>query len=202
VLAGGDQKGSPHPAQPPALDKSVEQIAEAARKSVVVITYAGRDGKRQGLGTGFIISADGLIATNFHVLGEARPITVQLADDRRFDVTSVHASDRAADLGVVRIEAKGLVPLPLGDSSGLKEGQAIVALGNPRGLTNSVVSGVISARRQVEGRPMIQVALPIEPGNSGGPLLDRQGRVQGILTMKSVVTNTLGFAVPIDVRKP
>jgi regulator of sirC expression with transglutaminase-like and TPR domain len=186
----------------PVADKSVEQIAEGTRKSVVVITFAGRDGKRQGLGTGFIISPDGLIATNLHVLGEARPITVQLADGKHYNVASIHASDRSADLAIVRIDAKGLVALDLGNSDQLKEGQAIVALGNPRGLAGSVVAGVLSARRQVEGRPMLQVALPIEPGNSGGPVLDLHGRVQGILTMKSAVTNNLGFAMPINALKP
>jgi regulator of sirC expression with transglutaminase-like and TPR domain len=182
--------------------KSVEQIAEAGRKSVVVITFTDRDGKRLGLGTGFVVAADGLIATNLHVLGEARPIAVQLADGKRYDVTSVHASDRALDLALIRIDAKNLKPLELGDSDTLKQGQAVVALGNPQGLEHSVVSGVVSAKRAVEDRPMIQVAIPIESGNSGGPLLDMHGRVQGIITMKSQVTPNLGFAMPINALKP
>jgi regulator of sirC expression with transglutaminase-like and TPR domain len=197
-----DDKKLATPIRQTAADKSVEQIAASARNSIVVITFVGRDGKRQGLGTGFVISSDGLIATNLHVLGEARPITVQLADGKRHEVTSIHASDRAADLAIVHIDAKDLTPLLLGDSDKLKEGQAIVALGNPRGLANSVVAGVVSARRQLDGRSMIQVAMPIEPGNSGGPVLDLQGRVQGILTMKSAVTNNLGFAMPINALKP
>src|SRR5438128_1936746 len=175
---------------------AVEEVAAAAQKSVVVITFAGRDGKRQGLGTGFVVAPDGLIATNLHVLGEGRPVAVQLADGRRFDVTSVHASDRSLDLALIRIDAKDLPPLPLGDSDKLKSGQAVVALGNPHGLTHSVVAGVVSGRREIEGRPMIQLAVPIEQGNSGGPVLDLQGRVQGIVTMKSQVTANLGFAVP------
>src|SRR5260370_42017210 len=73
--------------------KSVEQVADAARKSIVVVSFAGRDGKRQGLGTGFVVGADGLIATNLHVLGEARPVSVETADGKRYEVTSVHASD-------------------------------------------------------------------------------------------------------------
>jgi len=183
--------------------KSVEQVAETARKSVVVVTFSGRDGKRQGLGTGFVIAADGLIATNFHVLGEARPIKVQLADGKTYDVTSVHASERALDLAVIRIDAKNLVPLELADSDRLKDGQAIVAVGNPLGLTHSVVSGVVSsAKREIDGRPMIQLAIPIEPGNSGGPLLDMYGKVHGILTMKSLLSQNVGFAVPINLLKP
>jgi len=80
-------------------------------------------------------------------------------------------------------------------------GQAVVALGNPLGLTYSVVSGVVSGIREVEGRPMIQLAIPIEPGNSGGPVVDMQGRVQGIITLKSALTANLGFAMPVNALK-
>src|SRR5262249_17846748 len=128
-------------AEPPAA-RPVEQLAESVRPSVAVILYTGRDGAPHGLGTGFIISADGLIATNLHVIGEARPITVQLADGKRYDVTSVHATDRNADLAVVRVDARDLPALPLGDSDSLKQGQAVVAVGNPQGLQHSVVAGV------------------------------------------------------------
>ncbi len=182
--------------------KTVEQLTEAVRQSVVVITAPGRDGKRQGLGSGFVVSADGLIATNLHVIGEGRPITVQTADGRRYDVTAIHASDRAADLALVRIDAKGLTPLELADSDELKQGQAVVGVGNPRGLAHSVVSGVVSGTRDIDGRKMIQIAIPIEQGNSGGPLLDMRGRVHGVLTMKSLVTANLGFAMPSNSLKP
>ncbi|HJT78350.1 MAG TPA: trypsin-like peptidase domain-containing protein, partial [Gemmataceae bacterium] len=187
-------------ADPPA--KTVEQLTEAAQKSVAVVLYTGRDGKQQGLGTGFVVAPDGLIATNLHVIGEARPVTVQLADGKRYEATEVYATDRAADLAVVRIPAKNLPALELGDSDALKQGQAVVALGNPRGLEHSVVSGVVSGRRDIDGRSMIQLAIPIEPGNSGGPLLDMQGRVRGILTLKSLVTENLGFATPVNALKP
>lgn len=188
------------PPTEPAPDKAVERLAESARRSVAVITVTGRDGRRQGIGTGFVV-ADGLVATNLHVIGEARPIEVRFADRRQFKVTAVHASDRTLDLALLRIDAKDLTPLPLGDSEQLKQGQAVVVMGNPRGLTHSVVSGVVSGRREIEGRPMIQLAVPIEQGNSGGPVLDLQGRVQGIVTMKSQVTANLGFAVPVNTLK-
>src|SRR5438445_5615774 len=93
--------------------QTVEQIAETARKSVVVITFSGRDGKRQGLGTGFVVGADGLIATNLHVLGEGRPLGVETADCKRHDVTSIHASDHSLDLALIRFNAKDLPPLEL-----------------------------------------------------------------------------------------
>jgi regulator of sirC expression with transglutaminase-like and TPR domain len=188
----------PKAAEPPT--RTVEQLAEQVRPSIVVVTVAGRDGKQHGLGTGFVVG-DGLIATNLHVIGEARPIGVEMADGKKFDVTAVHATDRAADLAVIRINAPNLTPLPLGDSDTLKDGEPIMAMGNPQGLKHSVVSGVVSGKRVLDGRPMIQLAIPIEQGNSGGPMLDMQGRVHGILTIKSLVTPNLGFAVPVTSLK-
>ena len=181
---------------------SVEELAALAKKSVVVVTFNGRDGQRQGLGAGFILSDNGLIATNLHVIGEARPIRVKLHDGREFDVTSVHATERSQDLAILKIEAENLPTLPLGNSDDLQEGQAVVAIGNPLGLERSVVSGVLSGRREIDGRSMLQIALPIERGNSGGPLLDMQGRVHGLLTLKSLQTKNLGFAIAVNSLKP
>src|SRR5262249_35414135 len=158
-------------------EQTVEQIAERCRKSVVVVTSDGRDG-RQGVGTGFVVASDGLIATNLHVIGEGRAVTVEFADGKKFNVTAIHATDRGADLALIRIDAKSLPELELGDSEKVKDGQDVVALGNPQGLKHSVVSGVVSGRRTFDGRSMIQLAMPVEPGNSGGPLVDRLGRVQ------------------------
>ncbi len=186
----------------PTASVSVEELVDAVRKSIVVITYSGRDGKREGLGTGFVVAPDGLIATNLHVIGEARPISVETNDGRRHEVAAIHASDRMADLALLRIAAEGLTPLELADSDSLKQGQPVVAVGNPHGLTHSVVTGVVSGEREIDGRKMIQLAIPIEPGNSGGPLMDMQGRVYGLLTMKSAVTANLGFAVPSNRLKP
>lgn len=181
---------------------TVEAIAEKAKASIASVRFLGRDGDPQGLGTGFVIDPAGLIATNLHVIGEARPISVQLADGRKFDVVAVHATERAQDLAILKIDAQNLTPLPLGNSDQLREGQAVVAIGNPLGLERSVVAGVLSARREIDSRMMLQVAIPIERGNSGGPLLDRQGRVHGIMTLKSQQAPNLGFAVPINALKP
>ncbi len=181
---------------------SVEEVAQKVRPSIVVITVAGREGRRESLGTGFFVSADGLIATNYHVIGEGRPISVETADGKQYEATEVHASDRQADLAIVRIAARGMPPVALASSQAVADGQAVVAIGNPRGLRHSVVAGVVSSRREIDGRPMLQVAIPIEPGNSGGPLLDMHGRALGILTIKSLVTPNLGFAIAVDALKP
>ena len=185
-----------------AMDKTVQELAAHVKKSVVVVTFRGRDGERQGLGAGFIIDPSGLIATNLHVIGEARPISVELHDGRKFDVTAIQATERSQDLAILKIDARELPALPLGNSDELQDGQPIVAIGNPVGLERSVVAGVLSGRRDIEGRAMLQIALPIERGNSGGPMLDMQGRVHGLLTLKSLKTENLGFAIPINALKP
>lgn len=181
-------------------EKTIEALTAQARKSVVVINVADREGKKTGLGSGFVIGK-GLIATNLHVVGQARPIHIETADGKKHDVLAIHASDRKNDLAIVQIKDESLPILALGDASKVREGQSVVALGNPQGLKLSVVAGVISGIRDIDGRSMLQIAIPVERGNSGGPLLDRQGRVLGIITMKSLVTENLGFAVSIHALK-
>ncbi len=182
--------------------RDVSELAARALESVVVITFSGRDGKQEGLGSGFILTADGLIATNMHVIGEARPITVKLRDGRTFPVTKIEASDRHLDLAVLKIEATDLPAIALGDSDVAAQGNSVLALGNPQGLRNSVVAGLLSGKQEIEGQTMLQLAMPIEQGNSGGPLIDLDGKVLGIVTLKSLVTDNLGFAVPINALKP
>jgi serine protease Do len=182
-------------------EKTVEQLAEQVRKSVVVVTTPGRDNKRGGLGTGFVVG-EGLIATNFHVIGEGRAIGIETADGKKYEATAVHAFDRAMDLALLKVETKGLPVLSLADSDKLKDGQALVAVGNPQGLKHSVVSGVLSGKREIDGRPLLQLAMPVEQGNSGGPVVDKEGRVVGVITMKSAVTENLGFAVSVNRLKP
>lgn len=181
---------------------SLTALAARVRKSVMVITHTSRDGKETGLGTGFVISADGLIATNMHVIGEGRPIGVQAADGTTYEVTAIHAAEPSADLAIIRVKADSLTPLELGDSSKLEQGERVVAVGNPLGYRHSVVEGIISGRREFDKVPMFQLAIPIERGNSGGPLLDLEGRVFGILTLKSAVEQSVGFAVEINALKP
>jgi regulator of sirC expression with transglutaminase-like and TPR domain len=192
---------APGPARPATETNSVEALTAGARESIVVVTQFGRDQKEEGVGAGFVISDDGLVATSLHVIGEGRPIRVRLAGGRLVEATEVFASDRKLDLAIIRVDAGKLRPLRLGDSDKLKQGAPVVAIGNPLGLEHSVVQGVLSARREFEGIEMLQLAIPIEPGNSGGPLLDLQGRVHGILTLKSAMTPNLGFAMPVNLLK-
>jgi regulator of sirC expression with transglutaminase-like and TPR domain len=179
---------------------SVADLAEEVRASLVKITQEGRRGT-DGLGTGFVISEDGLIATNLHVIGEARRLLIETADGDVEEVTEVHATDSDLDLAILRVKRTDLPVLELGDSDAIRQGDPIIAMGNPEGLAFSVVEGVISAMREIDSIPMIQVAIPIEQGNSGGPILDPTGNVLGLVTLKSLKTDNLGFAMPVNELK-
>lgn len=186
----------------------IKTLTDKVRPSLVTVRQIGRDGKTRGTGSGFFISTDGLVATNLHVIGEGRPIEIETAAGERFEAIEVHASDRRYDLAIVRLDAKGKTfpPLVIGDSAIVAQGDFVAGFGTPQGLSFSVVPGVISAIRQLdadflgEGEtpdfPLLQLAMPIEQGNSGGPVVGLDGQVLGIVTLKHRVTENLGFAVP------
>ena len=130
------------PDEPQSL--SAEALAAQAAKSLVVIRSTDRTGGELGLGTGFVISSDGLIATAWHVIGDGREIRVELADGRSLPVTAVHASSSQMDLAIVRVSQLDLPPLTLSLEGRTPQGREIVALGHPEGFRNAIVSGVIS----------------------------------------------------------
>jgi serine protease Do len=163
----------------------------------------------RGIGSGFIISPDGYILTNTHVVNNASKITVKLTDRREFD-GKVIGSDEKTDVAVIKINAKGDLPVVrLGDSSKLRPGQWVLAIGSPFGFENSVTAGVVSAlaRGNVgEGGngyvPFIQTDVAVNPGNSGGPLFNLAGEVVGInsqIYSRSGGYEGISFAIPIDV---
>jgi len=187
---------TPSPASEPLAGKGDDEgLVRQIRESVVVIRTSNRTGESFGVGSGFVVDSRGLIATNFHVIGEGRPFTIHLAGGRELKPTDIVAADRKKDLAVIRVDADDLPALELGDSDSVRPGQSVLAVGNPLGFDFSVAKGVIAERRELDGRPMLQVAMPIEPGNSGSPLVDEGGRVVGIIAIKQ--TASLGFAVPV-----
>ena len=150
---------------------SVFELANQVKPSIVVIESVDRIGREGGRGTGFVVSSDGLIATNFHVIGEHRSFQVRFANGDSYQPTSIVAIDRARDLALFKIDAKDLPVLPLGKSDELSLGETILFIGNPLGYSFSVSRGVVAAIRELEfgdGKPMVQVAVPIEPGGKSG----------------------------------
>ena len=182
--------------------KDFKNLASLIKPSVVVIESVDRNGYEGGRGTGFVVREDGIIAPNFHVIGEHRDFSIRFSDGRTFRPQSILAIDRDRDLALVKIDAKKLPVLKLGNSRELIPGQAILSIVNPLGYEHSVSRGVVAAIRELEfgdGRPMVQVAIPIEPGSSGSPALDLSGNVVAILSIKS--GGAMGFGVPVNELK-
>ncbi len=180
------------------LPKDIALMAKKIRPSIVVVTQEGREGITVGTGTGFVISENGLIATCAHVIGESRLIKVRFDDGNEYKVEQIFASDRKLDLAILKINAKDLKPLQVEKNQISEQGAEVIAMGNPQGLEFSIVRGIISGIRKIDNQSLIQIAIPIEPGNSGGPLMNDKGNVCGILNMKSAITENLGFAIPIE----
>src|SRR5581483_1466160 len=168
----------------------------------------GRDApefRTQGLGSGFIISADGYILTNAHVVAGVDTVTVRFADAQREYEAKVIGIDRRTDVALLKIAAKGLPVVEIGKSSDLHAGDWVAAIGSPFGFTNTITAGIVSATGRTlpdeSFVPFIQTDVPVNPGNSRGPLLDTRGRVVGINSM--IYSQTGGymgvsFAIPIE----
>jgi serine protease Do len=164
-----------------------------------------REFETQSTGSGFIISADGYIVTNAHVVDDANEVTVRLSDKREF-VAKVVGSDMRTDVSLLKIDAKDLPRVVIGDPDKLKVGEWVVAIGKPFGLENTMTAGIVSAKGrdlpQENLVPFIQTDVAINPGNSGGPLFNMKGEVIGINSLIYSRTGGymgLAFAVPIDV---
>ncbi len=156
----------------------------------------------RGVGSGFILSADGFIMTNAHVVDGADEMIVTLTDKREFKARLVGA-DKRTDVAVVKIEASGLPAVKIGDVNRLKVGEWVMAIGSPFGLENSVTAGIVSAKQRDTGDylPFIQTDVAINPGNSGGPLINMRGEVVGInsqIYSRSGGYMGIAFAIPID----
>ena len=204
------------PATPASEDEvdgalSLQEIYKKCIGSVVSITASAQSGKSSG--TGIILSADGYLITNHHVIENAQVIAVQTSDDRQFQA-SIIGSDEASDLAVLKVESDDLQPAEFGDSGKLAVGDRVVAIGDPLGaqLRGTMTSGIVSAINrdlEVNDRTMtlIQTDAALNNGNSGGPLINCYGQVIGINTMKlrsyySTTAEGLGFAIPMAVAKP
>ncbi len=201
------------------LNQAMIRLAKSLRPAVVQIDVSGEKGNEQDLppdhppvppgerprvGSGIILTADGFILTNQHVIEQAGEIEIHLMDDRKFPATVV-GKDARTDLALLKVNASGLPVLPLGDSDKLEVGELVLAIGNPFGLEHSVSLGIVSRKGRALGSAgtftdYIQTDASVNPGNSGGPLLNLRGEVIGINT--AVIPNRqVAFAIPINLAK-
>jgi len=178
-----------------AAQENAERIFALASQSVVSINGTTADGGRVS-GSGFVVSADGIVVTNLHVLKGLREFGVTLPDGDVYDDVAIRAIDQRRDLAIIKLPAVSLRSLRLGDSDAVHVGQRVLLIGNPKGLTRSASAGIVSAIREMDGYKVIQTDAASNPGNSGGPMLNDRGEVIGILTFKLSGSENLNFAVP------
>lgn len=193
-----------------AYSRAVTKVVDTVGPAVVSIVVGGRSSRQSepgGAGSGFVIAPDGYILTNSHVVQNIKQVSAVFTDGSQRKATLV-GNDPATDLAVVRASGSGLDYATLGDSDVLRAGQLVIAMGNPLGFQSTVSTGVVSALgralRSQQGRMIeniIQHTAPLNPGNSGGPLLDSRGHVVGINTAIIAMAQGIGFSVPANTAK-
>jgi hypothetical protein len=185
---------------PQARQRTVAEVVTSAGDAVVQVVVSDSAGNETALGSGFFVSGDGRIVTNYHVIKGAHSAIVQLPNGSFFPVQGVLGVDADKDLAVLKVPGRNLPFLDLGTIGDLHVGDHVVAIGSPLGLEGTVSDGIISAFRDVEGKSWIQTTAPASLGNSGGPLLDMQGNVVGVITwgVNLQLGQNLNFAAPVN----
>lgn len=195
--AAAPNSDAPRPTEP--ARSSLRTPAEIAARSTPSVVSVRTE---QSLGTGFVVSPDGLIATNLHVIAGNSEITVTLSDHREFQVVEIWNGDRQRDLVIMRIQAKKLPVIPLGNSDEMHPGDAVVAIGHPLGLEDTVSNGLVSAVRKLDkSLTVLQISAPIAPGSSGGPIFNDHGEVIGVATAIMLGGQNINFGVPVSYLK-
>jgi hypothetical protein len=183
----------------PLLLADFDPAAIAKKTLPAVVTVKARLAGGDRAASGFIVDSSGTLVTNLHVIRGATALAVRTAGGEVYDDVRVRAVDERRDLAVLQVAAFGLPTVPLGDSDSLQPGQRVLVVGNPLGvLEGSVSTGVVSGVREMDGYKVVQTDASVNPGNSGGPMVDDGGRVIGVVTFKLVNAENLNFAVPIN----
>jgi S1-C subfamily serine protease len=190
-------------AQSVPVSKDIPSIAKAANGSIVSIVMSDKEGKPLGQGSGFVVSTDGSIITNYHVIAEGVSAVAKFPDGAFYLIDGVVASDKDRDVAIVKAQGHNFRPLKLGNSDRVQVGEEVVAIGNPLSLESTVSNGIVSGVRSIkkEGTNYLQITAPISPGSSGGPLFNMSGEVVGITTMYLKDGENLNFAIPINGAK-
>ncbi|EYF06859.1 S1C family serine protease [Chondromyces apiculatus] len=197
------------------VERTPAELFQKLSPAVVTIFVLGAEGQRTGSGTGFFIDREGTLVTNHHVIKEARRLRLKLKSGATYEQVDLLSDIAESDLALLRVDLakpsndagapEAPEPLPLGDSEKVVVGEHAVSIGNPLGLEHTLTDGLISSRRVYEGRPWIQMSVPISPGNSGGPVFNMRGEVIGISTATlsgpfSPAQN-LNLAIPVNELK-
>jgi S1-C subfamily serine protease len=182
----------------------ISAIAREAHGAVVSILMLDKEEHPVAQGSGFLISKDGRVLTNYHVIKSGSSALVKLPNGTIFPVEGVLTSDKHRDVAIIKAHGSDFRTLALGDSDRLQVGEEVVAIGNPLSLESTVSNGIVSAIRTVEdeGGKFLQITAPISPGSSGGPLFNMAGEVVGITTSHIKGGENLNFAIPINALKP
>lgn len=183
--------------------KDIPAIAKAANGVIVSIITSDKDGHPVAQGTGFLVSKDGRIVTNYHVIKGASSAVVKLPDGAFYEVDGVMAFDKTRDLAIIKAHGQNFRVVSLGNSDRVQVGEGVVAIGSPLSLESTVSSGIVSGIRNIEdgGGKFLQITAPISPGSSGGPLFNMSGEVIGITTLYLKGGENLNFAIPINDAK-